>query len=102
MELKQQYLLNLFFHLTSLPLLRPHSLVFVQGHVAGPTILDGLSRLGKAGGLYTERRAPEMAMLAVATEAPQRLFSLVSLPATLVKFNIGKQAADSAVQRATQ
>ena len=62
-KLEQQDLLNLCLHLISLPLLRPHSLVFVQGHVDGPTVHDGLSRLGKAGGLYTGCRAPEMAML---------------------------------------
>ena len=77
MKLEQQNLLNLFFHLTSLPLLRPHSLVFVQGHVAGPTVHGGLNRLGKAGGLYSGCWAPEMAMLPVPTEAAQRLCSLV-------------------------
>ena len=69
--------MNLLFNLPPLPLLRPHSLVFVQGHLAGPTIRDGLNRLGKAGGLYSSSWAPEMAMLPVPTEAEQRLFSLV-------------------------
>ena len=76
-KLLKQYLLNLLLHLMSLLLLRPHSLVFVQGHVAAPTVQRGLRSLGKAGSLYTgRRRAPEMAMLPLVTEAAQRLFSL--------------------------